>query len=412
MVFVRADEFQSHWRPSWLFVVIFIISFSIGLRFRADVFQIPQHRKALFVGFYFIGHPKNINMFRHLILIFITALLCVQVKAQNSEQLIFDRIDYIFNLKPTIAKKYWREFDKKKYDVPLIYYTEAESYIANPQQDFINYYKPTLVFKNRNLKIYKTLTRFDDFPFHMATSFGIDETTDKIIRPTPIMYCSSFEVTSKKIPESTSTEYWVTMILHEYFHGFQFKHKPYIETMLKKTSNVTEDSLSIIFKNNNWFGEKIKKENDFLLKAIQSKNQSETESYIDSFFSSRKERRLETKSKLNFEIDNIEKIYETMEGTARYIEYNLQVEYATKTPDKKLMIVDTAYHSYKVFKNYKMEKDPWLFTPSKRYFYATGFNIVRLLDKLNINYKSRLFKEGTLSLDEILETNYKKKNGR
>ena len=31
------------------FVFIFIISFSIGLRFRADVFQIPQHRKALFV---------------------------------------------------------------------------------------------------------------------------------------------------------------------------------------------------------------------------------------------------------------------------------------------------------------------------------------------------------------------------
>jgi hypothetical protein len=50
MAFFRADEFQSHRRPGWLFVVIFIISFSIGLRFQADVFQIPQHRKALFVG--------------------------------------------------------------------------------------------------------------------------------------------------------------------------------------------------------------------------------------------------------------------------------------------------------------------------------------------------------------------------
>ena len=246
----------------------------------------------------------------------------------------------------------------------------------------------------------------------METSFGIDESLDKIIRPTPIMYCSSFEITSKKIPESTSTEYWVTMIVHEYFHGFQFKHKPYINTMLKKTSSVTEDSLSKIFKNNTWFQEKIKKENDFLLKAIQSKNQSETENYVDSFFNSRKERRLETKSNLNFEIDDCEKIYETMEGTARYIEYNLQVEYATRKPDKKLVSVDSAYHSYKVFKNYKMENDPWLFTPGKRYFYATGFNILRLLDKLNIDYKSTLFKEGNLSLEEILETNYKKKNGR
>jgi hypothetical protein len=39
----------------WLFVVILIIGFSIGQRFRADVFQIPQHRKALFVG----GHCKT-----------------------------------------------------------------------------------------------------------------------------------------------------------------------------------------------------------------------------------------------------------------------------------------------------------------------------------------------------------------
>ena len=62
------------------------------------------------------------------------------------------------------------------------------------------------------------------------------------------------------------------MIVHEYFHGFQFKHKPYINNTLKKTSSVTEDSLSKIFKNNIWFQEQIKTENEFLLKAIQSKN--------------------------------------------------------------------------------------------------------------------------------------------
>ena len=347
-------------------------------------------------------------MYRQLILILSISLCFGQVKSQNSAQLIFERIEYIYNLKPTIAKKYWNGFDKKKYDVPLIYYTGTESYIANPQQDFINYYKPVFVFKNSNIRIYKTVKRFDDKLFHMETSFGLDESLDSIIRPTPIMYCSSFETTAKKIPETTSTEYWVTMIMHEYFHGFQFKHKQYIDTMLKKTANVSEDSLSQIFIDNTWFEKKIKRENGFLLKAIQSKNGSETKSCVDSFFSSRKERRFEAKAKLNVEIGDIEKIYETMEGTARYIEYNLQVEYATRKPDKKLVSVDTAYHSYKVFKDYKMENDPWLFTPGKRYFYATGFNIVRLLDKMNINYKARLFKEGNLSLEEVLETNYRK----
>lgn len=335
-------------------------------------------------------------------------MLFGQVKAQNSEQLIFERIDYIFNLKPTIAKKYWRGFDKIKYDVPLIYYTETASYIANPQQDFVNYYKPTLVFKNSHLKIYKLLNRFDDIAFHMETSFGLSDSMDKIIQPAPIMYCSSFEGTSKKIPQSTSTEYWVTMIIHEYFHGYQFKYQPYVNYVLKKTVDLSEDSLAEVFKNNSWFENMIRKENDFLLKAIKSKSHTEIENYVDSFFNSRKQRRIETKAKLKIDIDDVEKIYETMEGTARYIEYNLQVEFATKIPDKKLMMVDTAYHEYKVFKNYKMENDPWLFTPGKRYFYATGFNLVRLLDKLHVDYKSRLFKEANLSLEQIVATNYKK----
>ena len=351
-------------------------------------------------------------MYRRLTLAISIILFCGHVQAQNSEQLIFDRIEYIFALKPTIAKKYWKDFDRKKYDVPLMYFTETASYIANPQKDFIGYYKPTLVFNNSNLKIYKTAKRFDDIPFHMETSFGISESADSIVKPAPIMYCSSFEVSAKKMPECKSTEYWATMIVHEYFHGFQFKHKAFINNVLEKTSTITEDSLSKVFKNNVWFQEKIKEENSFLLKAIESKSQSETEKYIDNFYNLRKERRLETKLKLHITINDCEKIYETMEGTARYIEYNLQMEYATKKPDKKLFNVDKAYHSYQIFRDYKIENDPWLYTPGKRYFYATGFNITRLLDKLNIDFKSILFKEGELSLESILETNYQKKNRR
>jgi hypothetical protein len=60
-----------------------------------------------------------------------------------------------------------------------------------------------------------------------------------------------------------------------------------------------------------------------------------------------------------------------------------------------------------VFKNYKMENDPWLYTVGNRYFYATGFNMVRLLDKLNIDYKRRLFNEGNLSLEVLLMTTQK-----
>jgi hypothetical protein len=42
---VRAGRFSI-----WLLVVNFNFIFSIGLQFRADDFQIPQQRQALFVG--------------------------------------------------------------------------------------------------------------------------------------------------------------------------------------------------------------------------------------------------------------------------------------------------------------------------------------------------------------------------
>lgn len=347
------------------------------------------------------------KMYKKAVLIFIFLLCFQHVRSQDNEKVIIDRIEYIFNLRPFIAKNYWKNFDKSKYEVPLIYYTDSASYIANPKKDFVSYFKPKLIFRNNKIKIYKTQKRFDDIPFHMETSSSYGESIDLVLQPNPIMNCSSLEVTAKKIPETTSTEYWATMVIHEYFHGFQYNHKPFLDEFLKVAA-ISEDSLALICKNNSWVKLKILNENTLLLKAIQAKNQIETNKYIDSFFVSRKERRLDIQQKLKVDITDCEKIYETMEGTARYIEYCLQVAYATKIPDKNLLQFDSQYKSYKVFENYTMEKDSYLYTASNRYFYATGFNILRLLDKLNIEYKLRLFNEKNLSLDELLELNYKK----
>jgi len=52
---VRAGRFSI-----WLLVVNFNFIFLIGLQFRADVFQIPQQRQALFVVRHPKRHPANI----------------------------------------------------------------------------------------------------------------------------------------------------------------------------------------------------------------------------------------------------------------------------------------------------------------------------------------------------------------
>jgi hypothetical protein len=102
-----------------------------------------------------------------------------------------------------------------------------------------------------------------------------------------------------------------------------------------------------------------------------------------------------------------------MEGTARYAEYSLYGHFARKNPDGKLVKSDTAYHSYQYFRNHNIEKDKWLYLSDRtRYFYATGFNLVRLFEKLHIDYQSRLFNEGGLSLEQILAQHLTKKSGR
>ena len=98
-----------------------------------------------------------------------------------------------------------------------------------------------------------------------------------------------------------------------------------------------------------------------------------------------------------------------MEGTARYVEFSLYNKFSTSQPDYKLSKSDTSFKSFKKFRNYKIENDKWLYLTEKtNYFYAVGFNLARLLDKLKLEYKTKLFKQGGLSLEAILITRNQK----
>ncbi|MGH2645213.1 MAG: hypothetical protein ACRDE2_14765, partial [Chitinophagaceae bacterium] len=263
-------------------------------------------------------------------------------------------------------------------------------------------YKPVLIYTNGQLKIYKTKL-LDSIPFHMATGITFGDSTSDYNYKSPFMNCSSVEITEKTIPGVNSTEKWATMVIHECFHGFQYKHKPYLNYMMNVIGKYPSDTLEKIYKANNWYKESIDKENNMLLAAINSTNQLDTRKFIDTFFQLREQRRLRTVKELNFNVKPLEEIYETMEGTARYVEYSLYKDFATMPADNELVKSDTAYHSYKYFKHYKINEDQWLYLTAKTsHFYAIGFNIARLLDKLKIEYKTRLFNEGNLSLEQIL----------
>jgi hypothetical protein len=237
----------------------------------------------------------------------------------------------------------------------------------------------------------------------METGMTLGDPTDKYNYHSPFMMCSSYEETFKKIPSIGSTDEWITMVMHEYFHGYQYKHKSYIEYYENEIVQIQPDSLVAIYKNNDWFKKSIDEENQLLLKALGEKDNISTKKIIKDFFSLRNKRRSEVFAKLNVDISKYEKCYETMEGTARYIEFSLYDLFSKKRPNPQLLKSDTSYKSFQKFRNYNINKDKWLYeSEMTTYFYATGFNMARVLDKLKIDYKSRLFKEGKVTMEDIL----------
>ena len=341
-------------------------------------------------------------MQRLVFLFLILLLLSSGRRPDREEQVTLDRIAYINDLKRFIDKAVWKGFTDKKFDLPLVYYTGRFCYVANPTKKFLDSFKPDLVFEGRELKIYKT-NLLDSIPFHMETTVTFGDTSPAYDHHSPFMRCSSFEITQKTVPDVNSTEQWTTMIMHEYFHGFQFKHPAHL-TYFGKHIAASADTLQKIYNAHGWYKESVDQENAVLLAALDAADEAKMKSLIDSFFRFREQRRRQTKLQLNFDVTRLEQCYEAKEGTARYAEYSLYRHFASRNPNRNLLQSDTAYHSYQYFRSHTLEKDKWLYLSDRtRYFYATGFNQVRLLEKLKINYQTRLFNEGGLFLEQILE---------
>lgn len=346
-------------------------------------------------------------MKRVIFVFFILISFTCEIQANNN--IIINRLRFVYELKSYIADKIWPNFDSEIFDVPLIYYANNNCFIVNPTDLFIRNYKSELIFKEKSFEIYESQL-LDSIPFHMAVGITFGDTTSDYNYKSPFINCSSVEIIQKTIPDVSSLEEWATMVIHEYFHGFQFKHKEfldYFENNIAFTSS--QKKLSQIYKTNERFKSNVDKENNILLSALASQDKNEIFKLIKQFFSLREERRNLTIQNLGFDIKNIEGVYETMEGTARYVEYSLYENFSRKASDDKLnssviqLNSDTLYHNYSFFSNFKLENAEWLYRADKtNYFYATGFNIIRLLDKLKVEYKSTLFNSGEATLEQIL----------
>ena len=263
----------------------------------------------------------------------ITALVALVAMSADAQRLNKDveRLQYVYALKVVINDSVWSGFADKQYDVPLLYYGDTCCYVVNPTEKFLDKYPSVLIHRDYNIQIYQT-EKVDDKPFHMHVTF-----TD----------------------EESNIDYRT-----------QFKNDGYLDTYEAITNAVLPDTLIALAACHDWYRESITQENDFLLKAIDANDIEASRAYIQSFFELRNERRERVKKELCIDIVALEQLYETMEGSARYIEYCL----------------------YRHFGNFSLSDAKWLYTVGRKYYYATGFNLLRLSDKLRIDYKYLIFK--------------------
>ena len=278
------------------------------------------------------------------------AIVAISADAQSTNKDV-ERLQYVYALKVIINDSVWRGFADKQYDVPLLYYGDTCCYIVNPTEKFLAKYPSVLVCSGNDIQIYQT-KKVDDKTFHMHSTFTTDEESN-IDYYAPIVRCSSLEQTRRTIPDVTSVNAWATMVMHEYFHGF------------------LPDTLPTLVASHDWYKESITWENDLLLKVIDTNDIEEAKAYIQLFFKLRDERRERVKKELGIDIVALEQLYETMEGSARYIEYCL----------------------YQHFGNFNLSDAKWLYTVGRNYYYATGFNLLRISDKFEIDYKYGIFKD-------------------
>lgn len=321
-------------------------------------------------------HERKMNK---RLLIGIAALLAAcgtpSEKLTPAEGRIVARIRQVRCLRNAAA---WPGLADAAYDTPLLYYTDSVCYAVNPTARFLEEFAARPVFRDAEIAIYKVPLP-DSLPFHMETQMNFTDSTACNAR-VPLLCCSSPELTVRIVSDVTSDSIWLPMVLHEYAHGFQFQQPGVAATFAREMISVPEETLKNLHRRCDWLGRAVHAENELLLAAIAADAPAARDSCIRRFRELRAARRQRMAAALGDSVVRAEAIYESMEGMARYVEACAGFRLGSYT-----------------------EADDWLWrTDRSGYFFATGYNLVRLLDKCGAD-KSQFFAPELPPLDRFLE---------
>lgn len=338
-------------------------------------------------------------------------LSCNQNKPVNKHDCtVCERIGLFKKSKELVDGKIWNGLNTGVSNVPLLYFTDSSTYMVFGDEAILKNYKYETINCDNGVSLFK-LERLDTQPFHMENKMSFSDTAS-LFYNRPMMLCSGVESMHKFVPELTKTEDWLQLVMHEYFHSYQFSHKAAF-TYLAQTIKIPADTLDKIYLKNKWFSQELEMENTALLNAIAATSKDLMQRYISQFIQLRENRRKKYEQLHRFDLTLMENFWETIEGTARYIEYYMAGNF-DQLANNKANSCDSLFKDFADYVgNTNSENKNEFIQRTKMmpaYYYVTGFNLCRLMDKLGITYKEGLFNNPANGLYKIFIEKYQYKN--
>lgn len=324
---------------------------------------------------------------------------------QLPDSLSSRRISFVLKLREHTAARCWPQFAQKATEGSLIYFNGNKSEVFFPNGQL----KSKLSQYEEYSKDYLLTNRTDSLPFHMEVMISLDQSDSAALyyRNPVEQYLSVAEI-NKYIPSVETTEMWSTMVLHEMFHHFQYNNeqfRQYAETEIA-SSSFNSNNLVALCQSDKSFLKQIQAENKDLMQALASQAPLECDSLISSYLQKRKQRITAYGAEYP-ELEKIENYYIIQEGSARYAEYHSMFVLRDffKSAQPPIIKEDPLFSNYSEFEEIDLESDAFnylVYAGSTDYHYTLGFNMMRLLDILDVEYKSTLLNRPEKGLHEYL----------
>lgn len=333
----------------------------------------------------------------------------------SQEVLIANRIEYLNRLRKFSGDLFWKDFTKDSSVGTIVYFTASASYFFNAPpsvtEKIENKYEQ--VAAPGKTKMLKLKNPFDSAVYIMEAQFEYEESLkNRVSYRHPTLFLSSTEDLANYDPVIKSTEDWAFTALHEYFHQYQFRHDAifnYILSLVKQKRIMNRDTLQGIYRTSQSFRDTLNLENDNLLKALSATNMDEEKAYYKEFLRLRNKRRQEYSKEHKLQFNIPEDFWEKIEGTSIYIEAIAKLHLSEFPVDSTLLETDPMYKGNNAFAGFTFENAPEYYDSKKAVYYlgATGFNLVRLLEKNKVDYKDNFFNYASLPLHMQLKYFYK-----